>query len=50
MIVQYREPFLPRVESRADALGALACVALVAFTFGVLIARYVFPLGIEVAQ
>ncbi len=50
MIVHYHEPFIPRVESRADALGALVCVALVAFTLGVLIARYVFPFGIEVAQ
>ncbi len=50
MIVQYREPFLPRIENRADALGALACVALVAFTFGVLIALYVVPFGIEVSR
>ena len=50
MIVHYHEPFIPRVESRADALAALACVALVAFALGVLIALYVIPLGIEVAQ
>ena len=50
MIVHYHEPFIPRVNNRADMLAALTCVALVAFTFGVLIALYVIPLGIEVSR
>ncbi len=50
MIVHYHEPFIPRVESRADMLAALICVALVAFTLGVLIALYVIPTGIEVSR
>ena len=50
MIVHYHERFLPRVESRAEMLAALACVALVAFTLGVLIALYAIPFGIEVSR
>ena len=50
MIVHYHEPFIPRVESRADMLAALVCVALVAFTLGVFIALYVIPPGIEVSR
>ncbi len=50
MIVHYHEPFIPRVENRADMLAALACVALVAFTLGILAAPYVFSLGIEVSR
>ena len=50
MIYRYHEPFLPRIENRADAIGALACVALVAFALGVLIALYVVPFGIEVSR
>ncbi len=48
MIVQYREPFIPRIESRSDMLAALVCVALVAF--GVVIALYVIPPGIAVSR
>ena len=36
MIVQYREPFIPRVAFRANMLAALACEALVAFMLGIL--------------
>ncbi len=50
MIVQYREPFIPRVESRADMLAALACAALVAFTLGAVVALYAAPFGIEVSR
>ncbi len=50
MIVHYHEPFIPRVESRADMLAALACVALVAFTLGAFIALYAVPFGIEVSR
>ncbi len=50
MIMQYREPFIPRVESRSDMLAALACAALVAFTLGALIALHVVPFGIEVSR
>ena len=50
MIVHCHEPFIPRIRNRADILAALMCVALVAFTLGVLIALYVIPHGIEVAR
>ena len=50
MIVHYREPFIPRVESRADMLAALACVALVAFTLVAVVALYTVPIGIEVSR
>ncbi len=50
MIVHYHEPFIPRIENRADMLAALICVALVAFTLGVLVAPFVVPLGIEVSR
>ncbi len=50
MIVHYREPFIPRVESRADMLAALACVALVAFMLCAVVALYAVPFGIEVSR
>ncbi len=50
MIVHYHEPFIPRVENRADMLAALVCVALVAFALGTLAAPFVFTFGIEVSR
>ena len=34
MLITYHEPLIPRIESPADLLGALACIALVCATFG----------------